>query len=637
MHDGIEEIHFAALEALCMFMNHDDHNKLKTAHDAMVEILVTELGMIREKIKQSMQIMDELCAHWVDSEEINTQLFDESEEQSDAPPTQLRVADVVDNDIIRLLKAAGLGELSLISWYIDRDTKWRKTIIPPLNNRERNFHRAGFLHRVAEREHVTLMHNSMISYLVPSALVLNYPWCIGYHCYTTSTDSLVDAYSAFCGNKVVLGVNSIVNAIHKNIHVPSDDDLRATQVNEDPTKIPNEQIRASDLYKSLMPNREVLPSLEELRGRLGSERVDRILHKCRELPILPDNRSVEQYLMSHRGCHMIIPGLWLALRSLCGNPHLFDVLVTKLEKFLKGKIVDDDDNVVEEEEVVAAAAAERTEGTVVDDDNNAETATAAEGTEGTVDDDNNAEAEGTEGTVVDDGNNAEATAEGTEDTVDDDNNVEAEGTEGTVVHVNGSVLEAEGTNVNKEPSVSSSNFRKYEQIRKNAHGDVNRQVCDMEEYLNNGDKSTNGHSVMKMLRGQIPGALTEKESRDNVFLSTNFFRSVASQMTKYDRFVYYRASPATEHGRYMGCAAVSSAYIRKVGGIALGGCHNTQGHDDIIRVVIPVPMFKNHIIEHGDGPFPITKMVCMITMNDYCRSALEVHKFQFARDLSKYD
>lgn len=561
--DGAEEL-YAALETLCLFKNHEDHPLHKGAYDRMMEILESELGMSNEKIEAAHPIMKELDCWgcWVESNESSPELFDEAEDQSDVCPSQQSIAEIVDMDLLRLLKAADAGELAMKSWFIDLRTKWRITKFPPLHNTQRNIYRAEFLHRIFAGEQITLWHNAIVAYHIPSAQIMNYPWCIGYHCHTTSLD-LISTFSSFCGNKVILGINSIVNAIHQNIEAPTEEVLCKMQTNKDPTKIPDEKMRASDLYKSLFPDREVLPSFEDLKRRLGQTRLYQIIQKCKNHLVLPDKRSVVHYLKSHAGCHMIIPGLWLDWKSLCSSPHLFDIFATKLEKFLKGTIVDDDDNVEVEE-------------------------------------------------------------------------TDGRGESSTSMVDNAEVEESDGrSNVNRVSS-SSSGGRKYEQIKEKTEGDMNEHVAAMKEYLENGDETTNGHSVMKMLRGKIKGALTETESRDSAYLNTNFIHSVASQMTKCDRFRHYRQSIATEHGRYMACAAVSKDYIMKVGGVALGGCHNTPGHDYLLRLMLPVPMFRNHIIEHGVGLYPITKMVCMVMMKNYCRSALEVHQFQFSEDLKRY-
>eukprot|EP00985_Skeletonema_marinoi_P020579 scaffold12291_cov133-Skeletonema_marinoi.AAC.4 len=172
--------------------------------------------------------------------------------------------------------------------------------------------------------------------------------------------------------------------------------------------------------------------------------------------------------------------------------------------------------------------------------------------------------------------------------------------------------------------------REYDRIREYFVDELDHtaRVEAMEKYLNEG--------VMKMLRGDIPGALKENESRDNAFLNTNFFRAQIFHLTKQDRFRYYHPNTRNEHGRYSNSLAVSNDYMRKACGVALGGCHNTPGHRFLVRVKLAVAMFKSHLIEHGGNDYPITKMNCMVTMNHYQRSLLEVHRFGFRQPLYHY-
>ena len=554
--EDIPQEQLAAIEVLCMLTNADGHTLYETAYSAMMEICVSELGFVEDEIPGYIQNRDErgFCAYWVDSKEEYTTVHRTLDGETIGEPelrNHANVTETVDRDLARLICAATEGDLVIKSWYIDLPHKWRKTRLPPFKNYARSHHRARFLHRILEKEHITLMHNSIVTWHLPSSLCYLLEYCVGYHCHTTVSD-MEEGESAFCGNSVSLRLNSILKAVHESISLPSDTELRETQENKDASSVPDESTRETTSYRSLFADREVLMSLDELKERIGKPRVNKLVEKWRRNYIIPDGRDVLTYFREHYHCHMIMPGLWLGENAICSNPHFLDELVRKLYDSLLPSQVD---------------------------------------------------------------RNTTAEADAGE----------------ALLRLAGAVTEESSSRSKKKRPV-----RKYEEIRtdpKNLY--CIDQAMAMLEYLEKGDENTDHKSVMMMLRGEIQGAIKENDSGDNVYVTSNFFRALQIQLTKQDRWFYYHVNKGTEHGRFMSCVAVAVNDLRKCMAEALS-VFNRPGFEYLMRVGIPIPMFKNHIIQHGGDDRPITKMVCMVTMNNYCRTALEVHQFEFLKDIYSY-
>ena len=627
----------AALEVLQMLANHEEHELHKKAYDEMMDIC-TSFGYSSAFISNYLQGMQAIsrCGYWEDSKRTykSVHRFDRNDD-GEVPSTlknrgamHRRIKHIVDSDLADLICKAMYGNLVINSWFSDCPNKRRKTRLPSFSNYERNHHRAKFLNKVMPGEQITLMHNGVLSFHVPSGIFYQHEYCVGYHCHTTSFDmeeSDCSFESNFCGDSVHLSQNSVLRKIH-DISVPSNTELNTTQNNNDPMSVPDEQIRESSSYKNLFPDRERLMSLAKLRDRIGMKRLTKLVAKWRRRYIFPNDGDVLKYFRDHINCHMIIPPNFLGAEAISSSPHLLDHFHFRLRQTLHGAggsrgsgNAGEDGGGEGGSRNTEGAGDETADDGVSRDAGGAHDEGGGEGSRNTEGADEEGGGEGNEANDVNEGGELDFRGENSPHT-GMSSRVDGEADAGAaLLHLAGAV--------HKKNSPQKSPLQKYEEIKRKSSS-VEEQVKTMLDYLKNGDESTYGRSVMKMLRGDIPG-IGEDDPGDYVYVNTNFFRAIQSQMTKDHRWLHYHTNMGTDHGRYMCCAAVGLDYLREAKSVPLGGCHNTIGHKYLLRVNIPVPMFKNHIIEHGGGDRPISNMVCMVTMNNYCRTALEVHQFEF--------
>ncbi|KAK1748335.1 hypothetical protein QTG54_000274 [Skeletonema marinoi] len=183
----------------------------------------------------------------------------------------------------------------------------------------------------------------------------------------------------------------------------------------------------------------------------------------------------------------------------------------------------------------------------------------------------------------------------------------------------------EGNEEEVEPMEGDTNKKKkikytdtYSQLRKDNEED-DAFVAACKEYLHR-DKG-----IMKMLKGELGGALKKWETRGNVYATLNLIRAVEFFLTHSDRF-----------NRYDNDGIDVKVFTKR--GLNEAGVEpmTWPSCQYMVRMPLPAVYSQSMLLKAGKGEQPITGMIAVVYIDNFRECPIEVHRILLDKHAYQY-